>query len=273
MNKNIKFIIYLVLIFFAILSIYPLFHVFITSFKQVNEYIDNRVLPPAHWVFDNYKVAIEQGNLLYYFRNNFILIPASNVILFICLYYRGFCIWAIAVSIPVTVIFNRSLFNDLSPDAVILTNLSIVRKFHLTNTYWGVILVWTAYFAPFGTYIMATYFNTLPYEIIESARIDGASTWGILTRIATPMALPMMGILIIIGFQSMWNELPFSLLLLQRMEMRTVTLGIAMIQGQYGIPDPIQTAVIVIAAIIPMLVFVFFQKYIATGAFSGAIKG
>jgi ABC-type glycerol-3-phosphate transport system permease component len=229
-------------------------------------------MPPHHWVIDNYKLAIDQ-NLLYYFRNNFILIPAAMVFyIFVCI-TAGFAFGRLQFRFRLP-LFLIVLFLMIFPQMLLsLQIFQLCAKFHLTNTYWGVILVWTAYFAPFGTYIMATYFNTLPYEIIESSRMDGASTWGILTRIATPMALPMMGILIIIGFQSMWNELPFSLLLLQKMEMRTVTIGIAMIQGQYGIPDTIQTAVITIAAVIPMLIFVFFQKYIATGAFSGAIKG
>ncbi|MGE5606634.1 MAG: carbohydrate ABC transporter permease [Bacteroidota bacterium] len=273
MNKNLKLIIYLVLIFFAIISIYPLFHIFITSFKQVNEYIDNRIFLPNRWVLDNYKVAIEQGNLLYYFRNNFILIPSAMLFyLFVCI-TAGFAFGRLNFRLRLP-LFLIILFLMIFPQMLLsLQIFQICAKMRLTNSYWGVILVWTAYFAPFGTYIMTTYFSTLPYEIIESARIDGASTWGILTKIATPMALPMMGILIIIGFQSMWNELPFSLLLLQKMEMRTVTLGIAMIQGQYGIPATTQSAVIVIAAIIPMLIFIFFQKYIAKGAFSGAIKG
>lgn len=57
------------------------------------------------------------------------------------------------------------------------------------------------------------------------------------------------------------------------MEKRTVTLGIAMIQGQYGIPDPMRAAVIVLASFIPILVFIFFQKYITTGTFAGSLKG
>lgn len=273
MNKNLRSITYLVLIVFSIISIYPLFHVFITSFKQGHEYIDNRVFPPAQWVLDNYKVAIEQGNLLYYFRNNAILIPAAMLFyLFVCT-TAGFAFGRLRFRLRLP-LFLVTLFLMIFPQMLLsLQIFQICNKLYLTDTYLGVILVWTAYFAPFGTYIMATYFNSIPYEIIESARMDGASTWRILTRIATPMALPMMGFLIIIGFQSMWNELPFSLLLLQSMEKRTVTLGIAMIQGQYGIPDTTQTAVIVMASLIPMLVFLFFQKYIATGAFSGAIKG
>jgi ABC-type glycerol-3-phosphate transport system permease component len=108
---------------------------------------------------------------------------------------------------------------------------------------------------------------------MESARLDGASTWQILTRIMVPIAKPMIGILVIIGFQSMWNELTFSLLLLQKDTMRTVTLGIAMLQGQYGLDDTALTATIMVASAVPLALFLFFQKYIAMGAYAGAVKG
>ena len=272
MNKSVKFIIYSVLILSSILSLFPLYHVFITSFKQLNDYINNGFFPSTHWVLDNYKVAIEQ-NLLYYFRNNFIMIPAALVFyLFICV-TAGFAFGRLRFPFRLS-LFLLVLFLMIFPQMLLSMQIfQLCSKLHLTNSYLGIILVWTAYFAPFGTYIMATFFSSVPYEIIESARIDGASTWRILTRIALPIAYPMLGIVIIIAFQSMWNELPFSMFLLQKMEMRTVTLGIAMIQGQYGIPVTIQSAVIIMASIIPMGVFVFFQKYIAAGSFAGAIKG
>ena len=273
MDKSLKFYTYLVLILFAIVSIYPLFHVFITSFKQVDEYIENRVFPPAKWVLDNYRVGIEQGHLLSYFWNNAILIPAAMLFyLFVCV-AAGFAFGRLRFRLRLP-LFLATLFLMIFPQMLLsLQIFQICNKLYLTDTYLGVVLVWTAYFAPFGTYIMATYFSSIPYEIIESARVDGASTWRILTQITTPMALPMLGFLVIIGFQSMWNELPFSLLLLQSMEKRTVTLGIAMIQGQYGIPDPMRAAVIVVASFIPILVFLFFQKYITTGTFAGSLKG
>ena len=273
MDKSLKFYTYLVLILFALASIYPLFHVFITSFKQIDEYIENRVFPPSRWVLDNFKVAIEQGHLLYYFRNNVILIPTAMLLyLFVCV-TAGFAFGRLRFRLRLP-LFLTTLFLMIFPQMLLsLQIFNICNKLYLTDTYLGVILVWTAYFAPFGTYIMATFFSSIPYEIIESARVDSASTWRILTQITTPMALPMLGFLIIIGFQSMWNELPFSLLLLQSMEKRTVTLGVAMVQGQYGIADPLRAAVIVLASSIPILVFLFFQKYITTGTFTGSLKG
>ena len=272
-TKLVKLFVYFTLISSVIISIYPIFHVLITSFKQVGEYIDNRYFLPKHWVIDNYKFVIKQGNFLYYFRNNLILIPSAMIFyLFVCI-TAGFAFGRLRFPLRLP-LFMLVLFLMIFPQMLLSIQIfHLCAKLHLINSFLGLILVWTAYFAPFGTYIMTTFFSSLPFEIIESARIDGASTWRILAHIALPIARPMLGILVVIGFQSMWNELPFSLLLLQRMEMRTVTLGMAMLQGQYGIAEPIQSAAIMLAALIPMVVFVFFQKYIASGAFIGAIKG
>jgi len=149
----------------------------------------------------------------------------------------------------------------------------ICRTLHLVNNYIGLILVWVAYFGPFGTYIMTTYYSTVPMEIVESARLDGTNIWQILFYIMVPIAKPMIVIIVIIGFQSMWNELPFSLLLLQTANLRTITQGIGMMQGQYGLDDTILTAAIISASLVPLLLFMVFQREITMGSYSGAVKG
>ena len=140
-------------------------------------------------------------------------------------------------------IFLSVLFLMIFPQMLLSIQIfQICRALHLVNSYFGLILVWVAYFAPFGTYIMTTYYSTVPMEIIESARMDGASTWQLFFRIMIPIGMPMIAVIIIIGFQSMWNELPFSLLLLQKESLRTITQGIGMMKGQYGLDDTILTA-------------------------------
>jgi len=103
--------------------------------------------------------------------------------------------------------------------------------------------------------------------------MDGASQARILVQVMAPLALPMIATITIIGFQSMWNELPFSMLILQKESMRTVTVGIAVLRGQYGLRVPILSAALVIAMAMPMLIFIIFQKYITLGVTAGAVKG
>jgi len=120
---------------------------------------------------------------------------------------------------------------------------------------------------------MTTYFASVPKDIVESAYIDGASVFQILLKVMIPVGAPMMATITVIGFLSMWNELPFSLLLLQKPEMRTITLGIAMLKGEHGLPIPRLSAALMFSSLIPLLVFLFFQKYVAMGATAGAVKG
>jgi ABC-type glycerol-3-phosphate transport system permease component len=134
-------------------------------------------------------------------------------------------------------------------------------------------LAWVAYFSPFGTYIMTTYFSSVPDEILESARMEGCSTLRILVSIMAPIAAPMIGTISIIGLLTMWNELPFSLMLLQDNALRTITLAVAIAQGEYGLNTPSLTAILMLTAIVPILIFLFFQKYVTQGATAGALKG
>jgi raffinose/stachyose/melibiose transport system permease protein len=268
-----KIFIYIVLIFLLILAIYPLLHILITSVKSQSEYVDNKIFLPKHFTLDNYFYVLFKANMIKYFINSCILIPLGLfVYLFVCI-AAGFAFGRLRFPFRLP-IFLVVLFLMIFPQMLLsLQIFQVCRSLHLINNYFGLILVWVAYFAPFGTYIMTTYYSSVPMEIIESARVAGASTWQILFHIMIPVAKPMIVVITIIGFQSMWNELPFSLLLLQNDRLRTITQGIGMMQGQYGLDDTILTAAIITASSVPLILFLFFQKYITMGAYAGSVKG
>lgn len=268
-----KIPLYLILIVFVVFALYPLLHLLVTSLKTTAEYVDNKLLWPALPTFKNYIYVLFQGKMLRYFLNNCLLMPLAIVgYLFVCI-TAGFAFGKLHFRYRLP-IFLAVLFLMIFPQLLLSVQLfQICRNLHLINTYPGLILVWIAYFAPFGTYIMATYFSTVPYEIIESARMDGANTWRIIFSIMIPISMPMIGVIFIIGFQSMWNEFIFSLLLLQKESIRTITLGIGMMQGQYGLDDTKLTAAVMTASIVPLVLFLFFQRYISMGAFAGSVKG
>ena len=274
LNKiSYKIIMYIILIIFAFIALYPIYHLLITSLKTSREYVDNKLFWPKLLTIDNYKYVLIQGKMVKYFINNFIIMPMAMMgYLFVCI-TAGFAFGRLRFPFRLP-IFLIVLFLMIFPQVLLSIQIfQICRSLHLINTYLGLILVWIAYFAPFGTYIMSTYYSTVPYEIIESARIDGAGTFKIISSIMVPISMPMIGLIFIIGFQSMWNELIFSLLLLQKEAIRTITLGIGMMQGQYGLDDTRLTAAVMTASFVPIVLFFFFQKYISMGAFAGSVKG
>ena len=268
-----KIIMYIILIIFAFIALYPIYHLLITSLKTSREYVDNKLFWPKLLTIDNYEYVLIQGKMIKYFINNFIIMPMAMLgYLFVCI-TAGFAFGRLRFPFRLP-IFLIVLFLMIFPQVLLSIQIfQICRSLHLINTYVGLILVWIAYFAPFGTYIMSTYYSTVPYEIIESARIDGAGTFKIISSIMVPISMPMIGLVFILGFQSMWNELIFSLLLLQKAAIRTITLGIGMMQGQYGLDDTRLTAAVMAASFVPIVLFFFFQKYISMGAFAGSVKG
>ena len=272
-ERYLKTLMYVFLTVCAFVSLYPIFFSVITSIKTPEEYVTNKLGFPAKLTFDNYSYVWKNGNMLKYFLNTLLVSPLGLAFyLFICV-SAGFAFGRLRFKGRLT-LFLAVLFLMIFPQMLLSMQIfQICRTLKLVNNYFGLILVWVAYFSPFGTYIMTTYYSTVPMSLVESARLDGARLDQMLFRIMVPIAQPMIVVITIIGTQSMWNELPFSMLLLQNADMRTITHSLGMLKGQYGLKDPILMAAILCAASVPILLFLFFQKQITMGSYNGAVKG
>ena len=196
-------------------SLLPLYNVVSASFKSTDEFTVNPFSLPRKVVLDNYQYAAFSGKLLRYTINSLIYVPiALALYVFVCV-TAGYAFGKMRFALR-RPLFLLVLFLSIFPQLLLATQVfKLVSLMRLTNSGFGAILSWVAYFAPFGTYIMTTYFSDMPYELVEAARLDGASPYRILLSVMGPLARPMAATLAIIGFQSMWNELPFSLLILQ----------------------------------------------------------
>ena len=271
-ESTLKTIMYIFLAVCAFMALYPLFFAVMTSIKTPEEYVTNKLGFPARISFGNYAYVWKNGNMLRYFLNTLLVIPAGLIVyLFICV-SAGFAFGRLRFKGRLS-LFLAVLFLMIFPQMLLSMQIfQICRTLKLVNNYFGLILVWVAYFTPFGTYIMTTYYSTVPMSLVESARLDGATLYQMLLHIMVPVAQPMIVVITIIGTQSMWNELPFSMLLLQNADMRTITHSLGMLKGQYGLKDPILMAAILCAASVPVLLFLFFQKQITMGSYSGAVK-
>jgi ABC-type sugar transport system, permease component len=261
-----------IMILLMLASILPLYNIISASLKSIGEYPVNPLFLPKAVTFENYQYAAISGKLLRFTLNTLLYVPAGLLLYIVVCVAAGYAFGKMrfAARRP---LFLLVLFMSIFPQLLLATQVSkLISMMRLANTGLGVILAWVAYFAPFGTYIMTTYFSDMPYELVEAARIDGASPTRILVQVMAPLALPMVATLAIIGFQSMWNELPFSMLILSKDSVRTVTVGIAILRGQYGLRVPILSAALVLATAVPSVVFLVFQRYVTLGVTAGAIK-
>ncbi len=267
-----KTVSYAVLVLVTVTSLFPFYYVVNASVKPEQEYLEDKISPAASPTLENLRFVIVDARIYQYVINNLILVPTGLFFYIGVCTAAGFAFGKLRFRLR-RLLFIATLFILIFPQMVLSVQIfRIINAMKLTSTYLGVIMVWVAYFSPFGTYMMTTYFSSVPNEIIESARMDGARIGAILARLMLPIALPMVATITIVGFNAMWNELGLTILILQNPAMRTMTQAVAMIQGEFGLPDNVIAAFVLCTAVFPILVFLVAERKMSLGAVAGAVK-
>lgn len=149
----------------------------------------------------------------------------------------------------------------------------LIRDLKLLNTFWAVILPAVLGANAFQIIIMRSFFSSLPEELYEAARIDGAGHWTLLMRITIPLSTPIISSMAILQFNGAWNDLIWPLLVLNRDEIRPLSVGLVLLSTNSNAPDiGVQMAGSVIASIPMIIVFLIGMRAFIDGLSTGAIK-
>ena len=149
----------------------------------------------------------------------------------------------------------------------------IAYRLNLTDKALGLVVIYLVHSVPFCTWLIISYFNTIPYELEEAALVDGATRIQALTKIVLPLALPALAVTALYAFTGSWNEFLFALLLIGRDSQKTIPSGLAgLING-----DTYQWGALMAGALIssipPVLIYIVAQKWVVSGLAGGAVKG
>jgi raffinose/stachyose/melibiose transport system permease protein len=173
----------------------------------------------------------------------------------------------------------RPLYFVIIAGAMIPLQIALIPLFgmlldlHLLNTFPGLFLVFQAFGIPFEILLLTAFFNQIPREFDEAARIDGASGFAVLFRIILPLSLPILAALFIFDFVGTYNELSISLVVLQTNDKWTVPLGLLSFQQGFGNNYTVMSAGVIIASVPAVIVYVLFQRYFVSGLAQGGIRG
>jgi raffinose/stachyose/melibiose transport system permease protein len=254
------------------LSLFPVYFMTVSSFKTKNEYIANKFGLPQGLYLDNFTTAFAGEKFLIRFMNSGILtVGAVGLSLIIaCLAAYAFARMEFKGK---RVIFNVLLSLMVVPPVVVVVPLFVsMVKLDMVNTYHGTILIYTGLMMPFSTYLMTNFFRTIPHEIMDAARIDGASNFGILLRIILPLSAPAMITLIVVNAMWAWNELLIALVFMQKDNLKTLMVGIAALRSKNYVDIPATMAGLLIATVPLVILYLFGQKYFIRGLTAGAVK-
>ena len=170
------------------------------------------------------------------------------------------------------VVFSLIICAMALPKQVVLVPLVRIMDFlHLTDSLWAVILPTVGW--PFGVFLMTQFSETLPTEILEAARIDGAGELRTFATVVCPIIKPGFGALAIFTFINTWNDYFLQLIMLRSRSKLTISLGIATLQAEYATNYGLLMAGAALGAVPIVLVFLIFQKYFTQGITMGAVKG
>jgi multiple sugar transport system permease protein len=142
----------------------------------------------------------------------------------------------------------------------------------LYNTYQGLILTYMVFTLPYAIIMMTGYFNTLPKELDEAVKVDGAGPLTALVRILVPISIPGLVSVGVYTFMIAWNEFLFALTLTRTENMRTVPIGISLLMGQHSYQWNEMMAMSILGCIPVLILFLFFQRYFIGGMTAGAVK-
>lgn len=158
------------------------------------------------------------------------------------------------------------------PITLLIPFFGLMVTLKLYNTYQGLILTYMVFTLPYAIIMLTGYFNTLPRELDEAAKVDGTSSFGALWKVLVPISIPGIVSVGIYTFMIAWNEYLFALTLTRTNDMRTVPIGIQLLMGQHSYEWNEMMAMSVLGSIPVMLLFIFFQRYFIGGMTAGSVK-
>jgi ABC-type glycerol-3-phosphate transport system permease component len=253
-------------------ALYPILFVIFTTFKTESQYAHSNVGPPAHLTLINVRQAWSQADIGAYAGHSLIVVAISVALIVLLASLAGFAFAHMQFPLQrSSFVFTVSLM--MMPASVLMVPIfRIVQQLGLLNQYAGLILVYASLNLPFSIYLMTSYFQGIPRELFQAAEVDGASRITIFRTLALPLVRPGLLTLVTLNFLWLWNELLFSLLILQDPSKRTLMVGLALLNGQYSTGITLIVAGLFLSLIPPLLVFVFFQRNLAEGITAGAVK-
>lgn len=267
-----KIAVYTLLGFLTVLVIMPFIWMLLASVKTSNEVfsIPMKLLPKKfQWV--NYQTIWKKIPLLTFFKNTFKIAVLTTVlqVLTSCFAAYGF------TKIPFKgrdTLFLISVTTFAVPwQAYMVSQFALVARLHLTDSHLGLILMQA--FSGFGVFLIRQFMISIPNELLEAARIDGLSEYGIFARIALPLVKPGIATLVIFTFVNIWNDFMGPLIYLNSTQLKTIQLGIRMFISQYGADYALIMAASVCSLIPVLIVFVVCQRWFVEGIMAGGVKG
>lgn len=259
------------LIGLVVIVLYPLLWMIFNGFKTNTELFGNPFALPQQWSWDNYAKAWNRGVSNYLMTSVLVTITSTITTVFISA-------WAAygltRVKIPFNAVWTGVILGGLmlAPTVALVPLVRMFQSLGLYNTFWALMILYTAFRIPFTTFLIRSYMIDLPTEVDEAAQIDGASRWTTFWRIVLPMCKPILVSTVLLHVLFAWNEYLFAMVFTSGTGVQPLPVGLTSLMSKHGTDYPVVFAGMVIAAVPVIVLFLACQRYFVKGLADGVGK-
>ena len=257
----------------SLMMIYPLYWLITSAFKTNEEFFSAPYSLPTTWVFENIARAWEVANLGTAMLNSTIVTVSATLLTVFLGALTAYALSRYTFKLK-GFLMAFFLLGMLIPIHSTLVPLFIImNKVGLLNTYWALILPYTAFELPIAIFLTAAYMASIPKEVEEAAIIDGTGYWGIFFKIMLPLSVPALATVTILAFLRNWNEFVFALVFINSSSLKTLPLSLAVFSDGFSTDYVLTMAAMTVAVVPTIIMYLIFQEQIMKGMVAGSVKG
>ena len=274
-RRPVRWISSTIAVVFCVVWIFPVYWMVNTAFKPRSEALTSTPLfAPAHPTIDNFVTAFTRADFLVYLKNSSIVVVGAVVLSLVLGILASAALSRFRFRGRRTILVVILLVQMLPGTALLIPQFLIFNQTGLTGSYFGLILAYVAAVLPFSIWVMRGFFLAIPIEIEEAARIDGASTWQVLTKVLFPLVMPGVIATSVFAFIAAWNDYIVAYTFMQDQAHYTLPVWLASFTTQTAGTDFTgQMAASVLFSLPVVVFFMIIQRNLVSGMSAGAVKG
>ncbi len=269
----INILVHLLLLSVAVTCIYPLLWMVSSSLKTQEMIFRDMSLIPKEFHFENYYLAWQEGGFGRYFLNSimYTVLVVVGIIIVASMAAYAFSRFSFPGKNFLFYTFMAAMMIPVPGSFVPLYVL--LNKLHLRNTSLGYILCMINVGLSTSIFLLKTFFDKMPKELEDAARIDGCTKFGIWWHVALPLAKPVLAVVVVFNALNVWNEYILALVIFDSKSLMPLQVALMTFQGEFITRYPLLMAGLTIAALPIIVAYLLMQKYIVKGVTQGAVVG
>jgi len=269
-----KFFSFLLLCLFSLFSVFPIYNILSASWRTNNAFQSTSFQlwsENSSWV--NYKNLFAQTDFLLWARNSFLVSGVVTVLGVSLAAFAGYALSRFSVKGKRGMLLVLMVTQMFPCTMLLLPFYIVISKLKLMNSFWGLIIIYSATALPFCIWQMKGFFDTIPKELEEAALVDGCSNWQTFMKVILPISLPALVITALFSFLTAWCEYAVAAVVLQDPSLYTLPIGLKTFQSSLATQWGLYSAGAIIVSIPVVALFMYLARYLISGLTLGSVKG